>query len=245
MKSASDVIANVQSIRLLGVPPFISIPPLSSECLLTSVAKKETSGLSVRRTTSSVCGPRLVGVEQVHRGDHVDQHPLGEERATACRRRRRRPARRSRRARRSPCGRPRRRRDRRRRRRSASARAGGSGSSGSARRRPGPSPSAPPRRVLPSAACSNVSRVSAKQRSTEAMKSSFFVRKRRKRYGCEMPARRAISSVDAPESPCSANTSRAASRTSSRRSSAVFRVVVARFTGSKLSLTHKGVKTTH
>ena len=77
------------------------------------------------------------------------------------------------------------------------------------------------------------------------MNSSFFVRKSRNRYGCEMPARRAISSVDAPESPCSAKTSRAATRTSSRRSSALLRVVVARFTASKLSLTHKRVKTTH
>src|SRR6185312_6013648 len=57
-----------------------------------------------------------------------------------------------------------------------------------------------------------------------------------------MPARRAISSVDAPERPCSANTSRATSSTSSRRSSALFRVVAAGFTASKLSLTHNSVK---
>ena len=33
------------------------------------------------------------------------------------------------------------------------------------------------------------------------MKSSFFVPKRRKRYGCEIPARSAIVSVDVPWSP--------------------------------------------
>ena len=34
-----------------------------------------------------------------------------------------------------------------------------------------------------------------------ARKSSFFVPKSRKTYGCEMPARRAMSSVDVPCSP--------------------------------------------
>ena len=36
------------------------------------------------------------------------------------------------------------------------------------------------------------------QREVEALNSSFFVPNRRKRYGCEMPARRAMSSVDVP-----------------------------------------------
>src|SRR4051812_39522793 len=71
------------------------------------------------------------------------------------------------------------------------------------------------------------------------MKSSFFVRKRRKRYGCEMPALRAISSVEAPERPCSANASRAASSTWARRSSADFLSAVAGVTRCKLSLTYK------
>src|ERR671923_1333449 len=41
-----------------------------------------------------------------------------------------------------------------------------------------------------------------------------------------MPARRAIASVDVPWSPCSPNSSSAAARISSRRSSAVFRWAV-------------------
>src|SRR2546426_679947 len=54
-----------------------------------------------------------------------------------------------------------------------------------------------------------------------------------------MPARRAIASVDAPCRPLTANSARAASRTSSRRSSAVWRLaVVALITSRKLSLTH-------
>src|SRR4051812_46268602 len=67
------------------------------------------------------------------------------------------------------------------------------------------------------------------------MSSSFFVWKSRKRYGCEMPALRAISSVEAIR-PCWAKTSRAASRTSSLRSSADLRIAV--LTRCKLSLTH-------
>src|SRR5919198_3501949 len=51
-----------------------------------------------------------------------------------------------------------------------------------------------------------------------------------------MPARRAIASVDAPCTPCRANSCRAASSTASRRSSAVCLVLVAMV--SKLSLTH-------
>ena len=62
--------------------------------------------------------------------------------------------------------------------------------------------------------------------SFTAMKSAFFDPKSRKRYGCEIPARRAIASVDAPCSPWRANSSRAASSTASRRSSAVCRVAV-------------------
>src|SRR5262245_46472541 len=70
------------------------------------------------------------------------------------------------------------------------------------------------------------------------MKRSFFVRNRRKRYGCEMPARRAISSVEPPAKPFSAKTSRAASRTAWRRSSAVFLGLSTAMTRCKLSLTH-------
>src|SRR5262249_37577165 len=73
------------------------------------------------------------------------------------------------------------------------------------------------------------------------MNNSFFVRKRRKRYGCEMPAMRAMSSVEAPARPCAANASIAASRTCSRRSSADFLSVVTAMR-SKLSLTHNLVK---
>src|SRR5262249_46838125 len=54
-----------------------------------------------------------------------------------------------------------------------------------------------------------------------------------------MPALRAIVSVEVPSSPCSPNSSSATARISSRRSSAVLRVVVAGFTCWKLALTHK------
>ena len=43
------------------------------------------------------------------------------------------------------------------------------------------------------------------QRAHAAAKSFFLLPKRRKTYGCEMPARRAMSSVDVPCSPFSAN----------------------------------------
>src|SRR2546423_12598744 len=65
------------------------------------------------------------------------------------------------------------------------------------------------------------------QRATVALKSSFFVPKRRKTYGCEMPAAFAIASVDAPWRPRAANSACAASSTVSRRSSALRLVVVA------------------
>jgi hypothetical protein len=81
-----------------------------------------------------------------------------------------------------------------------------------------------------------------KPRRTVSRKSSFFVPKRRKRYGWEMPARRAMSSVDVPAKPFSANCAIAASRISSRRTSALFRSVVCVATGRKLSLTYNAVK---
>ena len=62
-------------------------------------------------------------------------------------------------------------------------------------------------------------------RSTVATKSFFFVPKSRKRYGCEMPAAAAMSSVDVPWSPPRANSTCAATSTASRRSAAVCRVV--------------------
>ena len=57
-----------------------------------------------------------------------------------------------------------------------------------------------------------------------------------------MPARLAIASVDVPWSPPWANSFIAASRISSRRTSALFRSVVRVATASKLALTHKSVK---
>ena len=51
---------------------------------------------------------------------------------------------------------------------------------------------------LPSAARWNISSVSRKQRAVVDLNSSFFVPNRRKRYGWEMPARRAMSSVEVP-----------------------------------------------
>src|SRR5262249_20625959 len=73
-----------------------------------------------------------------------------------------------------------------------------------------------------------------------ALKSSFFVPKRRNTYGCEMPARRATSSVEEPGGPFSAKNPSAASRISSRRSSFVFRPVVT--IAGKLVMTHYFVK---
>src|SRR6478752_2209327 len=57
-----------------------------------------------------------------------------------------------------------------------------------------------------------------------------------------MPALRAIVSVEVPSRPCSPNSSRATAMISSRRTSAVLRVLVAAFTRWKLSLTHNRVK---
>ncbi len=64
---------------------------------------------------------------------------------------------------------------------------------------------APRRLTCPPQPHETRSSVRAKQASMTAMNSSFFEPKRRKRYGCEMPARRAIASVEAPWSPRSAN----------------------------------------
>src|SRR3954451_119193 len=74
------------------------------------------------------------------------------------------------------------------------------------------------------------------------MYSSFFVPKSRKRYGCEMPALRAMSSVEVPTYPPSANSMSAASSTVSRRSAALMRVVVIGGTRGRLVMTHKLVK---
>src|SRR2546423_4145574 len=94
---------------------------------------------------------------------------------------------------------------------------------------------------LPSAARWNVSSVSRMQRATVALKSSFLVPKRRKTYGCEMPAVFAIASVDAPWRPRAANSVCAASSTASRRSSALCLVIVA-IRREMLVITHYLVK---
>src|SRR5919201_6476518 len=94
---------------------------------------------------------------------------------------------------------------------------------------------------FPSAARWNVSSVSRMQRATVALKSSFFVPKSRKMYGCEMPATFAIASVEAPCRPRAANSACAASRTASRRSSALCLVVVV-IDGGMLVTTHYLVK---
>src|SRR3954465_14837332 len=57
-----------------------------------------------------------------------------------------------------------------------------------------------------------------------------------------MPARRAMSSVDVPTYPPSANSTSAASSTVSRRSAALMRVVVISGTRRRLVMTHKLVK---
>src|SRR2546430_3760920 len=77
--------------------------------------------------------------------------------------------------------------------------------------------------VLPADASRKSSSVSRRQRRTLSRYSSFLVPKRRNRYGCETPALRAITSVEVPCRPCAANSSKAATRISSRRWSAVFR----------------------
>src|SRR5919199_3691844 len=94
---------------------------------------------------------------------------------------------------------------------------------------------------LPSAARWNVSSVSRMQRATVALKSSFFVPKSRKTYGCEMPATFAIVSVEAPCRPRAANSACAASRTASRRSSALCLVAVV-IVCAMLVITHYHVK---
>ena len=74
---------------------------------------------------------------------------------------------------------------------------------------------------FPEAASRKTPRVWAKQASFTARKSSFFEPKSLNRYGWEMPASRAIESVEAPCKPCRANSPRAASSTASRLCSAV------------------------
>src|SRR5262245_38703940 len=74
------------------------------------------------------------------------------------------------------------------------------------------------------------------------MNSSFLVRNRRNRYGWEIPTRRAIASVGVPSRPPLANSKVAASRTSSRRSSAVSLVLgTVAVMRRKLVLTHFAV----
>src|ERR1044072_2525905 len=75
------------------------------------------------------------------------------------------------------------------------------------------------------AARRNESRIFSQARSSQARNSSFFVRKRRNRYGCGMPASRAIASGDVPWGPPPAAGSIAPARISSRRSSADLRRV--------------------
>jgi hypothetical protein len=58
------------------------------------------------------------------------------------------------------------------------------------------------------------------------MNRSFFVPYRRNRYGCEIPARRAIASVGVPWYPAAENSAIAATSRCSRRSGAVRRVRV-------------------
>src|SRR6059058_1272472 len=104
-----------------------------------------------------------------------------------------------------------------------------------------PTASRAPGPRLPSAARWKSSRVSRKHRAITALNRSFLVPKSRKTYGWEIPAAAAIASVDAPSRPRSANSSSAASRTASRRSSAVFRWVEIA-TAAKLVLTYFLVK---
>src|SRR5436190_11842082 len=114
-----------------------------------------------------------------------------------------------------------------------------SGSSSSMYAAPIASSASGPR--LPSAARWKSSRLSRKHRAITALKSSFLVPKSRKTYGCEIPAAAAIASVEAPSRPRRANSSSAASRTVSRRSSAVFRWVET-VTPAKLVITYLIVK---
>src|SRR4029077_13581608 len=75
---ASDVTTNVQSIRLFAVPPFIWIPPWLVSGYSFRWQKKRR--LVLHAEGEHLLGPRVLRVEQVHRDDDVDQHPLREER---------------------------------------------------------------------------------------------------------------------------------------------------------------------
>ena len=201
--------------------------------------KKEASGL-VSAGLEQPLRPRLRAIEEIHLRHHVQQHPAGEEVAHDVRVDPRCSARRARPAARSPHGRRRTPRGRRRPRRPASGPGASSGRPGAACTTR-PSPSARPRPSFRARHARTSASVSAKQRWTVAMKSSRFVPKRRKRYGCETPARRAIASVDVPWRPVCANSSQAASRISSRLITAVLRVPTT-IMRSKLALTHNLVK---
>ena len=186
---------------------------------LTSVEKKSSAVQAGEEPDS----PGLGRVVEVHRREDVHQHALGEEALDRQFVGAGNTLDVGRRDRRSRSARPGRSRGRRRRRTPASGSGDRPDPREAARHRPHRSPAAPPRPACPRppAGRSRASGESTGRRRPE--NSSFFVPNSRKTYGCEIPARRAISSVEAPCRPASANTASAASRISSRRIALVFR----------------------
>ena len=185
----------------------------------------EHSAVLRRRPLAPGRRPRALARDrpQVERLRDVEQHPVGEEAARRSPRRRPRA--------RSP--RPRAARTRRGRRPGSPGptwrRSPASASGSRAGRRSSSSTYARPIAVSrsPSGACAaarrNASATLSSARSTQARNSSFLVRKSRNRYGWEMPASRAMSSVEVPCSPPIAKCRTATARISSRRSSADLR----------------------
>src|SRR5712691_1470741 len=76
MKRAIEVIANVQIVLALVV---ISSPPLVVVSDYFLDGQKKRTGLLLAAALDEPLGPGLVGVEQLHRRDHVEEHPEGEE----------------------------------------------------------------------------------------------------------------------------------------------------------------------
>ena len=230
MKSAIDVIASVQSVRLgrLGIGPLLVVR-IVTQSLASDEKRDPLLLISFRQPSTSRWRPGLVGVEQVHRRDHVQEHPVGEEPAQPRRAAGRGDALDPGTGRRSPRGRR-------------------PGSPGRRRmRRPASGPSADPigqesqvrlahrlQRLLAALALGRtlkVSSVSRKQRRTAREEELLLRSEEAEEVGCEIPARSAIVSVDVPWKPVDANSPGAASRIASRRSSAVMRVAVGLMAG--------------
>ena len=220
MKSATEVIANVQSVLRLRLHPIRLLPVVSDH--LPHASKKRAPQLAVLQPSISRVAPRRRVLVEPHRGDDVQQHPLGEEpRAPSSRRRAGDPLDVARRGRRSRCARPRGSRGPRRPRRPAAAAGARSRSLDQLARRPRPSPERLLARLPSAARCEGL------ERPPEAARVGGEVELLLR---AEEPEEVRLRDAGAPwrsrrstrrGGPCAANSSRAASSTSSRRSSAV------------------------